>query len=70
MYAIRSYYGVTDPEAVLELIDACEKTGVDIISMGVILAWVTEMQQRGKISTKETMGLNFSWGDKASYNFV
>ena len=40
---------------------------VDIISMGVVLAWATEMQQRGKISTNETMGLKLSWGDKAAY---
>ncbi|MCO5382566.1 MAG: hypothetical protein NHB15_11125 [Methanosarcina barkeri] len=37
IYALGSNLGVTDPEAVLELIDACEKAGVDIISMGVIL---------------------------------
>ncbi len=67
IYALGSNLGVADPEAVLELIDACEKAGVDIISMGVVLAWVTEMQQRGKISTEDTMGLNLSWGNKAAY---
>ncbi|WP_410509737.1 aldehyde ferredoxin oxidoreductase family protein [Methanosarcina hadiensis] len=67
IYALGSNLGVTDPEAVLELIDACEKAGVDIISMGGVLAWATEMMQRGKISTRETMGLKLSWGDKASY---
>ncbi|MCC4770692.1 aldehyde:ferredoxin oxidoreductase [Methanosarcina sp. DH2] len=67
IYALGSNLGVADPEAVLELIDACEKAGVDIISMGVVLAWATEMQQRGKISTQETIGLKLSWGDKASY---
>ncbi len=67
IYALGSNLGVADPEAVLELIDACEKAGVDIISMGVVLAWATEMQQRGKISTKETLGLELAWGDKAAY---
>ncbi|MDY9925447.1 aldehyde ferredoxin oxidoreductase family protein [Methanosarcina sp.] len=67
IYALGSNLGVADPEAVLELIDACEKAGVDIISMGVVLAWATEMQQRGKISTQETIGLKLSWGDKAAY---
>ncbi len=67
IYALGSNLGVTDPEAVLELIDACEKAGVDIITMGVVLAWATEMLQRGKISTGDTMGLKLSWGDKASY---
>lgn len=67
IYALGTNLGIADPEAVLELIDACEKAGVDIISMGVVLAWATEMQQRGMISTDETMGLEFSWGDKAAY---
>jgi aldehyde:ferredoxin oxidoreductase len=67
IYALGSNLGVSDPEAVLELIDACEKAGVDIISMGVVLAWATEMQQRGIISTDETMKLKLSWGDKAAY---
>ena len=67
IYALGSNLGVADPEAVLELIEACEKAGVDIISMGVVLAWATEMQQRGKISTDETMGLELSWGNKGAY---
>ena len=67
IYALGSNLGVADPEAVLELIEACEKAGVDIISMGVVLAWSTEMQQRGKISTDETMGLELSWGNKGAY---
>jgi aldehyde:ferredoxin oxidoreductase len=67
IYALGSNLGVADPKAVLELIDACEKAGVDIISMGGVLAWATEMQQRELISTDETMGLKLSWGDKAAY---
>jgi aldehyde:ferredoxin oxidoreductase len=67
IYALGSNLGVADPEAVLELIDACEKAGVDVISMGVVLAWATEMQQREMISIEETMGLKLSWGDKAAY---
>lgn len=67
IYALGTNLGVADPEAVLELIDACEKAGVDIISMGVVLAWATEMLEQGKISTAETLGLKLSWGDKAAY---
>lgn len=52
IYALGSNLGVDDPEAGVELIDVCEKAGVDIISMGVILAWDTEMQQRGKFPLK------------------
>ncbi|MGA9190004.1 MAG: aldehyde ferredoxin oxidoreductase family protein [Methanosarcina sp.] len=67
IYALGSNLGIADPEAVLELIDACEKAGVDVISMGVVLAWATEMQQRGKITTEDTMKLELSWGNKSAY---
>jgi aldehyde:ferredoxin oxidoreductase len=37
------------------------------MSTGVVLAWVTEAQERGIISEKETMGIKLSWGDYSSY---
>ena len=67
IYALGSNLGVSDPKAVLELIDACEKAGIDIISTGVVLAWATEMQLKEKISTKETLGLELNWGDYETY---
>lgn len=67
IYALGSNLGVSDPKALLELIDACEKTSIDIISTGVVLAWATEMQLEGMISTEETLGLELDWGDCKTY---
>jgi aldehyde:ferredoxin oxidoreductase len=67
IYSVGSNLGISNPEAVLDLIDTCENVGVDVISMGVILAWATEMQALGKISTKETLGLKLEWGDHRTY---
>ena len=52
IYALGSNLGVADPEAVLELIDACEKAGVDIISMTRAVDDVSFYIERG-----ETLGL-------------
>jgi aldehyde:ferredoxin oxidoreductase len=63
VYALGTNLGLTEPEDVLELIDSCERQGVDIISMGVVLAWATEMSMKEEISTDETMGITLKWGD-------
>lgn len=67
IYALGSNLGISDPKAVLELIDACEKAGLDIISTGVILAWATEMQHKKRLSTAETLGLELAWGNVEPY---
>lgn len=51
IYYLGSKLGIANSEAVIELIDAYEKAGVDIINVEIVLVWATEMQQRGIIST-------------------
>ncbi len=67
IYALGSMLGISNPEGVLKLVDAVEKVALDAISTGVILAWATEAQEKGLISKKETMGIDFDWGDYKSY---
>lgn len=67
IYALGSMLGVGSAEKLLRLIDEVEILGLDAISIGVILAWVTEMQEKGLISKKETEGLEFKWGDYKVY---
>ncbi|MFP4655462.1 MAG: aldehyde ferredoxin oxidoreductase family protein [Methanohalobium sp.] len=67
VYALGTNLGLTKPKDVLELIDSCEHYGVDVISMGVVLAWATEMSMKRKISTDETMGVSLRWGDATNY---
>ena len=67
IYSLGSMLGVYDPSGLLKLIDEVEVLGLDAISTGVVLAWVTEAQNKGLIGEKETMGLKFSWGDVETY---
>lgn len=67
IYALGSMLGIDRPEDLLELIDTVEKLCIDAMSTGVILAWATEMMERGNISVKETDGLELKWGDAKGY---
>ncbi|HDS03190.1 MAG TPA: aldehyde:ferredoxin oxidoreductase [Firmicutes bacterium] len=46
LYALGSMIGVTDAQNVLRLIDRVEQYGMDAISTGVILAWMTEAYEK------------------------
>jgi aldehyde:ferredoxin oxidoreductase len=67
IYSLGSMLGIDRPEGLLELIDTVEKLCVDAMSTGVVLAWATEMMESGKISVKETDGLELKWGDAKMY---
>ncbi len=67
IYALGSNLGVSSPEGVLELIEACERQGIDAISTGVVLAWATEALDRGLITTDDTLGLALKWNDVEGY---
>jgi len=40
----------------------CHRLGIDVLSLGDILAWTMELYQRGIISTKDTDGISMEWG--------
>jgi len=67
VYALGTNLGILTPESVLELIDRCEQYGVDIISMGGVLAWATEMSMHKRFTTGETMNVSLKWGDVTNY---
>jgi len=67
IYALGSNLGVSTPEGVLELIEACERHGIDAISTGVVLAWATEALDRGLITTEDTLGISLQWNDVEGY---
>ncbi len=67
IYALGSMLEVGQIDGLLKLFDEVEIQGLDAMSAGVILAWATEMQEKGMISTKETAGLNLKWGDYDTY---
>ena len=55
IFATGAMLGVTDPFAVLGILDAVEQTGLDVMSAGVALAWTTEALKKGIIGEKETL---------------
>ena len=67
IYALGTNLGVLTPEGVLELIDRCEQYGVDIISMGVVLGWATEMSMQKRFTAEETKGVSLKWGNVKNY---
>jgi aldehyde:ferredoxin oxidoreductase len=67
IYAVGSLLGGTDIKGMFQLLDEAEIQGLDIMSMGVTLAWATEALQRGLISTRETDGLALDWGNYPAY---
>ena len=67
IYAVGSLLGGSDVPGMFQLLDEAEVQGVDVMSLGVTLAWATEAFQRGLISTAETGGLAFEWGSYPAY---
>ena len=67
IYALGTMVGIYDPTEMLKLIDKVEETGVDAMSMGVILAWITEMYERNKISGADIEEVEIKWGDADAY---
>ena len=67
IYALGAMLGITSAEDMLRLKDTVDALGVDAMSVGVVLAWATEAQERGLISEKETDGILLKWGDSNAY---
>jgi aldehyde:ferredoxin oxidoreductase len=61
LFALGSNLGVDDPNAILSMIDACNRYGLDTISTGNTLATATELSQKGLFPEKIT------WGDANTY---
>jgi aldehyde:ferredoxin oxidoreductase len=67
IFATGSLLGIADVPGMLELMDEIEVQGLDVMSAGVALAWATEAQQRGLITTQETDGLQLEFGCAKNY---
>jgi aldehyde:ferredoxin oxidoreductase len=59
--------GITEPKAMLKLINIVEQVGVDAMSMGVILSWITEMFEKNLITKDDLKGISINWGDAEGY---
>ncbi|MCL2557506.1 MAG: hypothetical protein FWE09_03420 [Treponema sp.] len=61
-----SYLGISDRNAILELIEAVEEYGLDAVSGGICLGYATECLEKG-IITKEQTIVDLAFGDKDGY---
>lgn len=55
-----------DLEAVFKLQDLCNRSGLDTISAGHVLAFAIECVERGVLSAADTDGIRLAWGDAAA----
>lgn len=67
IYALGTMLGIASAEGVLRLIEIVEDMGLDAISTGVVLAWITEAFEKGIINEKMTEGIIPKWGEVENY---
>ena len=67
IYSLGSNLGVKTAEGILQLIDACERLGLDVMSAGVVLSWATEALEKKLITEKETTGVPLQWNEVDGY---
>ncbi len=67
LYSIGTLLGIQTVEEFLRIMIAVEKYGVDVMTTGVVLAWITEAYAKDLIGKDETGGLSPAFGDSAVY---
>jgi aldehyde:ferredoxin oxidoreductase len=67
IYSLGSNLGVSTAEGILQLIDVCERLGLDVMSAGVVLSWATEALQQGLITSNETLE-TLEWNNVEGYS--
>jgi aldehyde:ferredoxin oxidoreductase len=67
IYSLGSNLGVESAEGILQLIDVCERMGLDVMSAGVVLSWATEALEKGLITARETLDVPMQWNNVAGY---
>ncbi|ABR49296.1 Aldehyde ferredoxin oxidoreductase [Alkaliphilus metalliredigens QYMF] len=55
IYALGTMLGILDLDGVLTLIQSVEEAGLDAITTGVLLAWMTEAYDKKRLSAEETI---------------
>ena len=54
---------IDDPAQVARLHQVCNKLGIDVISAGVVIAWLIEAYEKGLIDKASVDGMDLRWGD-------
>jgi aldehyde:ferredoxin oxidoreductase len=61
--ALGAKCGVDDPQAILHLYNLCSRLGVDVLTMGSVLAFSMEAYEKGILTPKDTEGIELTWGN-------
>lgn len=69
IFALGSYLGMSSTSKVYEMIDLVEELGLDAISAGVALGWVTEAFAKGLIN-EDILGTKVSFDNTEGYAIV
>lgn len=69
IYSLGAMIGVWSLDGVLELIETVELLGLDAMSTGVLLAWITEAFEKAIVSPEETIEIP-KFGDVESYKKI
>ena len=67
IYAFGSNLGVGTTDEVLQLIERADIRGLDAMSAGVVLGWMTEAYNKGIVTAEDLGGLHPRWGDVTTY---
>jgi aldehyde:ferredoxin oxidoreductase len=67
IFAFGSNLGIGNTGDVLTLIERADLRGLDAMSAGVVLGWITEAYNKGIITAKDTAGITPRWGDVDDY---
>ncbi len=66
IYAVGTLLGMATQEQIYDLIEYVEQSSMDVMSTGVLLAWLTEAYQKG-IVTKEELGVEPAFNNAENY---
>lgn len=69
IYSLGSMIGIWSMDGILELIETVELAGLDAITTGVLLSWITEAFDKEIISTEETI-VRPKFGDVEGYKKI
>jgi aldehyde:ferredoxin oxidoreductase len=67
IFALGSMLGISDVPGMFKLMDEVEVQGLDAMSTGLVLAWVTEALAKGLVSEENLDGLSLQWGEADAY---
>ena len=66
LYALGSLLGMESRSQILALIETAEKLGLDAMTTGVVLAWLTEAREKGLIP-EDQLGMPLAFGEMQPY---